>query len=122
MKDLRLDIFIVNEDGHTPDKEQICSDSGIEYKVLKRIHHANLPVRSTTSLRKETPIPYIIDLDGTWIDQLFVSKYYHGLAIMELIGNKKAILLGLNARKIALERHNKDRILNDLIKAYKNFN
>jgi cytidyltransferase-like protein len=75
------DIFIVNEDGHTPEKEQICKDSGIEYKVLRRIPHANLPVRSTTSLRKETPIPYRIDLAGTWIDQPYVSRYCPGWAI-----------------------------------------
>jgi cytidyltransferase-like protein len=81
MKSLNPDIFIVNEDGHTPDKEQICKDFGIEYKVLKRIPYANLPVRSTTSLRKETPIPYRIDLAGTWIDQPYVSKYGSGWAI-----------------------------------------
>jgi cytidyltransferase-like protein len=81
MKDLKPDIFIVNEDGHTPEKEEICKDLGIDYKVLKRIPHANLPVRSTTSLRKETPIPYRIDLAGTWIDQPYVSKYHPGWAI-----------------------------------------
>ena len=81
MKTLKPDIFVVNEDGHTPDKEQICKDLGIEYKVLKRIPHANLPVRSTTYLRNETPIPYRIDLAGTWIDQPYVSKYYPGWAI-----------------------------------------
>jgi cytidyltransferase-like protein len=81
MKDLKPDIFVVNEDGHTPDKEQICKDMGIEYKVLRRIPHANLPVRSTTSLRKETPIPYRIDLAGTWIDQPYVSKFNPGWAI-----------------------------------------
>jgi cytidyltransferase-like protein len=81
MKSLRPDVFIVNEDGHTPDKEQICKDMGIEYKVLKRIPYANLPVRSSTSLRKETPIPYRIDLAGTWIDQPYVSKFSPGWAI-----------------------------------------
>jgi cytidyltransferase-like protein len=81
MKALKPDIFVVNEDGHTPDKVQICKDLGIEYKVLRRIPHANLPVRSTTSLRKETPIPYRIDLAGTWIDQPYVSKYCPGWAI-----------------------------------------
>ena len=81
MKALKPDIFIVNEDGHTPDKEQICKDLCIEYKVLRRIPYANLPVRSTTSLRKETPIPYRIDLAGTWIDQPYVSKYNPGWAI-----------------------------------------
>ena len=32
-------------------------------------------------LRKETPIPYRIDLAGTWIDQPYVSKFYPGWAI-----------------------------------------
>jgi cytidyltransferase-like protein len=81
LKALKPDVFIVNEDGHTPDKEQICKELGIEYKVLKRIPYANLPVRSTTSLRKETPIPYRIDLAGTWIDQPYVSKFCPGWAI-----------------------------------------
>lgn len=84
LDDLRIlnpDVFIVNEDGHTPDKEKICTDMGIEYRVLKRIPYANLPVRSTTALRKEKPIPYRIDLAGTWIDQPYVSKYYPGCAI-----------------------------------------
>jgi cytidyltransferase-like protein len=81
MKSLNPDIFIVNEDGHTPEKEQICKDIGVEYKVLKRIPYANLPARSTTALRNETPIPYRIDLAGTWIDQPYVSKYGPGWAI-----------------------------------------
>lgn len=81
MKAVKPDIFIVNEDGHTHEKENLCRELGIEYKVLRRIPHANLPVRSTTSLRKETPIPYRIDLAGTWIDQPYVSKYSPGWAI-----------------------------------------
>jgi cytidyltransferase-like protein len=81
MKEIRPDIFVVNEDGHTPEKEQICREMAIDYKVLRRIPHADLPVRSTTSLRKETPIPYRIDLAGTWIDQPYVSKYNPGWAI-----------------------------------------
>jgi cytidyltransferase-like protein len=81
MKELKPDLFIVNEDGNTPEKEKICKDLDIDYKVLRRIPHANLPVRSTTSLRRETPIPYRIDLAGTWIDQPYVSKQYPGWAI-----------------------------------------
>jgi cytidyltransferase-like protein len=81
MKALKPDVFVVNEDGHTPEKEKICSDLNIDYKVLKRIPYANLPVRSTTSLRRETPIPYRIDLAGTWIDQPYVSKFCPGWAI-----------------------------------------
>jgi cytidyltransferase-like protein len=81
IKALKPDIFIVNEDGHSPEKEELCRELGIEYKVLKRIPHANLPPRSTTALRAIKPMPYRIDLAGTWIDQPYVSKYYPGSAI-----------------------------------------
>lgn len=78
---LKPDIFIVNEDGHSPEKEKLCRDHGIDYKVLKRIPHANLPARSTTALRTIQPMPYRIDIAGTWIDQPYVSKYHPGAAI-----------------------------------------
>ncbi|MFZ5940808.1 MAG: adenylyltransferase/cytidyltransferase family protein [Bacteroidota bacterium] len=75
------DVFVVNEDGHSPEKERICREKGIEYRVLKRIPHANLPVRSTTSIRRIRPMPYRIDLAGTWIDQPYVSEHHPGWAI-----------------------------------------
>ncbi|MBK7132246.1 MAG: adenylyltransferase/cytidyltransferase family protein [Bacteroidales bacterium] len=81
IKTLKPDILIVNEDGHTPDKELLCREMNIEYKVLKRIPHANLPARSTTALRAVKPMPYRIDLAGTWIDQPYVSKFHPGAAI-----------------------------------------
>jgi len=81
IKEVKPDILIVNEDGHTPDKEKLCREMGIEYKVLKRIPHTNLPSRSSTALRTVKPMPYRIDLAGTWIDQPYVSKYYPGSAI-----------------------------------------
>ncbi|MGD0341246.1 MAG: adenylyltransferase/cytidyltransferase family protein [Bacteroidales bacterium] len=81
MMDLKPDVFIVNEDGHSPEKENLCRKLGIEYKVLKRVPYANLPSRSTTALRAVKPMPYRIDLAGTWIDQPYVSKYHPGSAI-----------------------------------------
>jgi cytidyltransferase-like protein len=68
------DILIVNEDGNTPAKAELCRQRGIQYIVLQRAPHANLPARSTTSLRKECLIPYRLDLAGGWLDQPFVSK------------------------------------------------
>jgi len=68
------DIFIVNEDGNTPAKAELCRKLGIKYVVLKRLPQTDLPVRSTTSLRKECRIPYRLDLAGGWLDQPFVSK------------------------------------------------
>jgi cytidyltransferase-like protein len=76
MKSLKPDFFIVNEDGHTYEKEQLCKTLNIEYKVLRRIPYANLSSRPASTL-----IPYRIDLAGTWIDQPYVSKFSSGWAI-----------------------------------------
>lgn len=81
LADIKPDIFVVNEDGHTPDKETLCHELGIEYKVLKRVPYADLPARSTTALRNVCRIPYRIDLAGGWLDQPFVSKFYPGAVI-----------------------------------------
>jgi galactokinase/mevalonate kinase-like predicted kinase len=81
LKSLKPDIFFVNNDGHSPIKEQLCNELGIEYIVSKRIPYGNLPVRSTTALRQECRIPYRIDLAGGWLDQPYVSKYYPGAVL-----------------------------------------
>jgi cytidyltransferase-like protein len=78
VEDITPDVFVVNEDGHTPEKEEMCRLKGIEYQVLKRIPDAGLPVRSTTVLRTECRIPFRIDLAGGWLDQPFVSKHFPG--------------------------------------------
>lgn len=78
---LNPDILFVNEDGHSIEKENFCKKHGFEYVISKRIPRENLPVRSTTSIRKECNIPYRIDLAGGWLDQPFVSKYFPGSVI-----------------------------------------
>ena len=77
------DIFLVNEDGHSPAKAALCRELGIEYKILQRIPESGLPPRSTTSLRSgnHCNLPYRLDLAGTWIDQPYVSKFAPGWAI-----------------------------------------
>lgn len=80
-RELKPDIFIVNEDGHSTEKEEFFRKMKIEYKVLKRVPHASLPARSSTALRTSQTMPYRIDIAGTWIDQPYVSKYYPGAAI-----------------------------------------
>jgi cytidyltransferase-like protein len=81
--DLKPDYFIVNEDGYSPAKKEICERYGIELKVLSRVPDAGLPARSTTAIRSSDncTLPYRIDLAGTWIDQPYVSKYTPGWAI-----------------------------------------
>ncbi len=83
LKEMHPDLFIVNEDGHSPLKESLCKKLGIEYKILKRIPEPGLPARSTTSLRgeKRNAIPYRIDLAGTWIDQPYVNSVMPGSCI-----------------------------------------
>ena len=50
LRQFKPDIFVVNEDGHSPAKEALCASLGIQYQILKRIPEAGLPARSTTGL------------------------------------------------------------------------
>nr|WP_299069643.1 adenylyltransferase/cytidyltransferase family protein [uncultured Allomuricauda sp.] len=83
LKELKPDYFVVNEDGFSPAKEELCNTLNIELKNLKRVPDAGLPPRSTTAIRSagNCALPYRIDLAGTWIDQPYVSKYNPGWAI-----------------------------------------
>ena len=81
LKELKPDYFFVNTDGHSPAKEKLCKELGIEYIVSQRIPHVGLPVRSTTALRQVCKIPYRIDLAGGWLDQPYVSKFHAGSVI-----------------------------------------
>ena len=78
LKGVAPDIFLVNEDGNTLAKAELCQQLGIKYMVSKRLPQTNLPVRSTTSLRKECRIPYRLDLAGGWLDQPYVSRHGAG--------------------------------------------
>ena len=76
LRQLRPDIFFVNEDGYTPDKKRLCDELGIELVVSRRVPVNGLPPRSTTALRSECRIPYRLDLAGGWLDQPYVSKFW----------------------------------------------
>jgi cytidyltransferase-like protein len=78
LHDIQPDIFVVNEDGHSIGKQDLCKQLDIEYIVLKRLPHGNLPARSTTALYSNSTIPFRLDLAGGWLDQPFVSKYHPG--------------------------------------------
>ena len=76
--DISPDIFIVNEDGNSSTKLELCNDMGIEYKVFKRIPSIGLPKRTSTDLRIKTTIPFRIDLAGGWLDQPFINQLNSG--------------------------------------------
>lgn len=76
------DVFVVNKDGASAEKEQLCRERGIEYVVLEREPHEGMEARSSTSLKAQTcQIPTRLDLAGTWIDQPYVSEYGAGWAL-----------------------------------------
>ena len=96
---VKPDIFVVNAEGGSETKRQICEERGIEYIELQRTPHEGLQARSSSSLKaalrtqqEETThnsqlnthssaIPTRLDIAGTWIDQPYVSMYHPGWAI-----------------------------------------
>lgn len=51
IRELKPDIYAVNEDGDQGGKREYCATQGIEYLVLKRTPATGLPRRSSTDLR-----------------------------------------------------------------------
>src|SRR5512143_296126 len=78
LREIMPDYFIVNADGHIPEKRDLCRELGIEYIILERKPHSGLEARSTTDLRQRDSLPYRIDLAGGWLDQPYVSKHHPG--------------------------------------------
>ena len=79
---IKPDIFIVNSDGHTPEKELLCRKHRIEYKVLERIPEKGLPARASSSTKKELRFPYRICIAGGWMDQPWVSSVHPGTVVV----------------------------------------
>ena len=91
---VKPDIFVVNAEGGSAAKRQLCEERGIQYIELERTPHAGLEARSSSSLKaalsaqqeanSQQPtagIPTRLDLAGTWIDQPYVSQYHPGWAL-----------------------------------------
>ena len=89
---IKPDRFVVNADGGSPLKAEICRERGIEYIELQRTPHEGLEARSSTSIKSALnsqaaqahdadTIPTRLDLAGTWIDQPYVSCHHPGWAL-----------------------------------------
>ncbi len=104
---LKPDRFIVNADGHTPEKERLCKENGIEYIVLDRTPEHGLPARASSEIKKEIGFPYRLCLAGGWMDQPWVSKLYPGPVVVVQIRPTIAFWeragMGTSSRKVALE-------------------
>ena len=96
---VKPDIFVVNAEGGSDTKRQICEERGIQYIELQRTPAEGLQARSSSSLKaalstqqeettqnselrtQNSGIPTRLDLAGTWIDQPYVSMHHPGWAI-----------------------------------------
>jgi cytidyltransferase-like protein len=85
LKRIKPDIFVVNYDGHTPDKETLCKKLGIEYVILERIPEPGLQARSSSETKREMRFPYRLCLAGGWIDQPWVSEICPGSVVVAQI-------------------------------------
>jgi cytidyltransferase-like protein len=85
IKRIEPDIFVVNYDGHTTEKENLCKRLGIEYIVLDRIPEHGLPARSSSGTKRDIRFPYRLCLAGGWIDQPWVSEIYPGSVVVAQI-------------------------------------
>ena len=85
LKRINPDIFIVNSDGHSVDKEILCGKLGIEYIILDRIPEPGLPPRSSSETKRNRKFPYRLCLAGGWIDQPWVSEIYPGSVVVAQI-------------------------------------
>jgi cytidyltransferase-like protein len=107
MRRIRPDIFIVNEDGDTPDKKQLCNDLGVVYIVLERIPEEGLPTRCSSGMKKKMRFPYRVCIAGGWIDQPWVSSVYPGSVVVAqlwpTIDFNDRSGMATSSRKVALE-------------------
>jgi cytidyltransferase-like protein len=85
MKRLEPDFFIVNSDGHTPDKERLCNELGVKYIILDRVPEPGLPARSSSATKKDLRFPFRLCLAGGWVDQPWVSEIHPGSVVVAQI-------------------------------------
>lgn len=107
MRRIRPDIFIVNRDGHTPEKERLCKDLGVEYIILERIPEPGLPPRSSSGTKREMRFPYRVCISGGWVDQPWVSEIFPGSVVVAqlwpTIDFNDRSGMATSSRKVALE-------------------
>lgn len=85
MKRIKPDYFIVNSDGFTEGKKQLCEENKVELIVLERIPEEGLPARSSSQSKKDLKFPYRLCLAGGWMDQPWVSKVHSGACVVAQI-------------------------------------
>jgi cytidyltransferase-like protein len=104
---LRPEIFVVNSDGHTEEKERLCEENGVECVVLNRIPEPGLAARASSEIKIDLRMPYRICLAGGWLDQPWMSKLHSGpvivIQIKPTVDFQERSGMGTSSRKVALE-------------------
>jgi len=107
LNEIKPDILIVNSDGDTIEKRQICRTNKIEYIVLERVPQNGLPVRYSSEIKKELRFPYRLCIAGGWMDQPWVSKIYPGSVVVAQIWPTMDFQdrsgMATSSRKVAIE-------------------
>lgn len=107
MKMLKPDYFVVNHDGYTTGKKDLCDELGVELVVLDRIPEEGLPARSSSDTKRELKFPYRACLAGGWIDQPWVSEVYPGSVVVAQlwpsIDFNDRSGMATSSRKVAIE-------------------
>ena len=110
MRKLKPDFFVVNEDGDTPEKKQLCDQLGVKYIVLERIPEDGLPARSSSGIKRGMEFPYRICIAGGWMDQPWISSIFPGSVVVAqlwpTINFNDRSGMATSSRKIAMELWN----------------
>ena len=61
---VKPDVFVVNADGGSPEKRQLCKERGIEYVELQRTPAEGLQARSSSGLKRALSIDGAESIDG----------------------------------------------------------
>lgn len=85
---IRPDYFVVNSDGFTEGKKELCDKYGVELVVLDRIPEEGLPARSSSDTKKGMRLPNRICVAGGWMDQPWVSEIYPGSVVVVALSAK----------------------------------
>ena len=125
------DRFIINTDGDSDEKRQICERRGIAYTVLERLPLGGFVPRSSSNMRDIDLIPHRLDLAGGFFDQKKINSIYPGSAVIANIetlnlvdragmsSSTRRVIKELYGNQLPKDKSEQD--LANIILAYENF-
>jgi cytidyltransferase-like protein len=131
VEQFKPDIFIINQDGHTEEKQIFCEEHGIQYLVMERTPKLDFKLRSTSELRGLDRIPHRLDLAGGFFDQKKLNSITPGPVItcnvepMELVdragmsSSTRGVIHELFGNQLPADRSEQE--IANIILAYENF-